>query len=160
LKLLSKDEKTFTFLIGKKERELMYAILRKYPMIIAAHFKDRHAGKDSKSGHDELIQEALAEQQKENKRQLEEMLAQPGRFAEEELGFRFALTHSEMEWLLQLLNDVRVGSWIQLGEPDGNSNIFGPEQKLTEQTIQLAWTMEMAGHFLSGLLEAYKTADS
>jgi hypothetical protein len=88
------------------------------------------------------------------------MLAQPGRFAEEELGFRFALTHSEMEWLLQLLNDVRVGSWIQLGEPDGNSNIFGPEQKLTEQTIQLAWTMEMAGLFVHEILEAITPAES
>jgi hypothetical protein len=123
-------------------------------------FIDPQAGMDYKSGHEDFLLEGVAEHHKENKRQLEEMLTQPGRFAEEELGFRFALTHSEMEWLLQLLNDVRVGSWIQLGEPDGNSNIFGPEQKLTEQTIQLAWTMEMAGHFLSGILEAYKTADS
>ena len=139
----------------------MSAILRRYPMVIAAHFKNRPAGKDTpRKPDDDLIQEALTEQQKENKRQMEEMLAQPGRFADDELGFRFALTHGEVEWLLQMFNDVRVGCWIQLGEPDSNSAYVPPDQKLNEQIVQLAWTMETAGLFLHELLEAISSADT
>ncbi len=139
----------------------MAAILRRYPMIVAAHFKNRPAGKESRKNPDEdLIQEALSDQQMENKRQLEELLTQPARFADDELGFRFALTHGEVEWLLQMFNDVRVGCWIQLGEPDVNSSYVPPDQKLNEQIVQLAWTMEMAGLFLHELLQAVSSADA
>jgi len=159
LKLLAKDDKSFTFLIGKREREMMTGILRRYPMIIANHFKNRWAGQ-SVHPTDELIQEALAEQQRENKKQLEEMLAQPGRFAEDEMGFRFSIAASEMEWLLQMFNDVRVGCCIQRGEPDPNKGHMPPEQKINEQTVQLAWTMEMAGLFVHEILEAITPAES
>jgi hypothetical protein len=61
-----------------------------------------------------LIEEALAEQRSENKRQLQAMLADPSRFTERDGGWQFAMSHSDLEWLLQVLNDIRVGSWIML----------------------------------------------
>ena len=57
---------------------------------------------------------------------------------------------------LQVLNDIRVGSWIQLGEPDPMSEMSQP---LNEQTMILAWTMEIAGLFQNSLLEAAHSAD-
>jgi len=83
---------------------------------------------------------------------LEELLGQSGRFSEDELGFRFHLAPGELEWVLQILNDVRVGSWVQLGEPDGDSPLL--DVNITEQSVQLAWTMEMAGLFEHELLKA------
>jgi hypothetical protein len=156
VKLANKDDKGFTFLVGKKERELMISLLRRYPVIIGAHFKDRPKRKKP-TKNEELLQEALDEQQKENRTQLEEMLAESGRFEEDELGFRFHLKAEEMEWLLQIFNDVRVGSWIQLGEPEVESGFAILEQRLDEQTVQMAWTMEMAGLFEHELLEAFGT---
>jgi hypothetical protein len=79
------------------------------------------------------------------------MLKQPERFQEIESGFRFALSAPEIEWLLQVLNDVRVGSWIGLGSPDTEK---GGKIPLTEETAPLLWVMEMAGSFEMVLLDA------
>jgi hypothetical protein len=53
--------------------------------------------------------------------------------------------------VLQVLNDIRVGSWVQLGEPNINTREL-PE--LSEQNMQYAWAIEMAGLFQHTLLEA------
>lgn len=156
MKLLKHDGSHLVFLIGKRERELLATLLRRYPVIIGAHYRSRHPAKTEEAKkNQELLEEALAEQQKENRRLVEQMLAESGRFKEAELGFTFSVTPSEAEWMLQVLNDVRVGSWIQLGEPDTSKTVL-PEA--TEQNVQLAWAMEVAGHFQHALLEAVSSS--
>lgn len=157
MKLIKRDDTHCSFLIGKREREMLFALLQRYPVMLGAHFHTRHPPKtvDAKKNQD-LLEEALAEQQRENRKQLEQMLAETGRFTENDLGFAFRLSHPEIEWLLQVLNDIRVGSWIQLGQPDPAAPEAPP---LTEQTMLLAWAMEIAGLFQSSLLEATRMAD-
>ena len=157
MKLLKRDETHSSFLIGKREREMLFALLQRYPVISSIHFHSKtQPGSDDAKKNQELLEEALAEQQRENRKQLEQMLKEAGRFTENELGYTFRLTPSEIEWLLQVLNDIRVGSWIQLGEPDPKSEMSQP---LNEQTMILAWTMEIAGLFQNSLLEAAHSAD-
>lgn len=152
MKLLERTDSAFTFLIGKRERELLTALLRRYPVLNTAHFRSREKSPTSSSDENQaLLEEALAEQQRENRRNLEEMLNQDGRFKENDFGFTFTLCPSELEWLLQVLNDIRVGSWVQLGQPDTNARLL-PE--LNEESMQLAWAVEMAGLFEHSLLEA------
>jgi hypothetical protein len=155
VKLVKREESQFVFSIGKRERELLEQVLHLYPAIPAAHFSKRHppASKNAKDAKqdDSLLEEALAEQQRENRRSLEQMLKEPGRFAEDEAGFSFALKHGELEWLLQVLNDIRVGSWIRLGEPSENE--IGALEP-TEENVQLAWALEIAGLFEHTLLAA------
>jgi len=130
----------------------MISLLKRYPVMVGAHFRARHPARTPETKkNQEVLEEALAEQQNENRRALEQMLNETGRFSENELGFAFKLSHSEVDWLLQVLNDVRVGSWIQLGEPDTNAKA---PPAATEENVQLAWAMEMAGHFQHILLEA------
>ena len=78
------------------------------------------------------------------------MLREPGRFAAGQNGLRFSLRAPQMEWLLQVLNDIRVGSWLILGSPDQ----AGKPIVLNEQTAPYFWSMEMSGYFQSALLEA------
>jgi hypothetical protein len=52
---------------------------------------------------------------------------------------------------LQVLNDVRVGSWIALGSPDTEQ---GEKILLTEETAPRVRSMEVAGAFEAVLLEA------
>jgi len=67
-----------------------------------------------------------------------------------ESGPRLSLSPSELEWLLKILNDVRVGSWIILGSPEQ-----GMEFKLlNEKTAPDFWAMEMSGQFQMRFLEA------
>ena len=77
------------------------------------------------------------------------MLNEPTRFRETDAGLRFTLMAPEMEWLLQVLNDVRVGSWLALGEPE---ELEIPEVNQTNAPYVLA--MESAGYFQSALLDA------
>lgn len=152
MKLIKREETHCSFLIGKREREMLFSVLQRYPVMLGAHFRKRNPPKtDEAKNNQELIEEALAEQQKENRKQLEQMLVESGRFVENDLGYTFRLSYSEIEWLLQVLNDIRVGSWIQLGEPDLSSASLPP---LNEQTILLAWAMEIAGLFQHALLVA------
>jgi hypothetical protein len=149
VKLLERSESAFTFLIGKRERELLAALLQRYPVLSTSHFRGK--SKETVDENQTLLEEALAEQQRENRRSLEEMLNQTGRFKENDFGFTFTLSASELEWLLQVLNDIRIGSWVQLGEPNTNAKQL-PE--LNEQSMQLAWAIEMAGLFEHSLVEA------
>lgn len=157
MKVIKREDTHCSFLIGKREREMLFSLLQRYPTISTVHFRTRNPSHSEESKQNqELLEEALADQQKENRRQLEQMLAEPGRFTANDLGYTFRLNSSEIEWLLQVLNDIRVGSWIQLGEPDPKSTASPP---LTEQTMLLAWAMEIAGLFQSALLEATQPAE-
>jgi hypothetical protein len=152
VKLLHRSESACTFLIGKRERDVFLGLLRRYPVLSGAHYRSRGGAKsDAARANQELLEEALAEQQRENRRNLEEMLAQPARFQESEFGYTFTLSAAELEWMLQILNDIRVGSWVQLGEP--NTNLPGFPQ-VNEQNIEVAWALEIAGNFEQSLLDA------
>ena len=157
MKVIKREETHCSFLIGKREREMLFSLLQRYPVVLSAHFKSRNPPKSEEAkNNQELLEDALAEQQKETRKQLEQMLAETGRFVEHEFGYTFRLSHSEIEWMLQMLNDVRIGSWIQLGEPNPDSPNTPP---LNEQTVMLAWAMEIAAFFQSSLLEATKPAE-
>jgi hypothetical protein len=99
-----------------------------------------------------LLNEALAEQRAENQRQLSSFLSDPLRLVpaskEGDDGFRLWLSPAEFEWLLQILNDVRVGSWIKLGSPEA------PKLVLNAETMPQVWAMEASGHFQMQLLAA------
>lgn len=157
MKVIKREEAHCLFLIGKREREMLFSLLQRYPVMLGAHFKTRNPPKtDESKKNQDLLEEALAEQQKENRREVEQMLAEAGRFVENDLGYTFRLSYSEIEWLLQVFNDIKVGSWIQLGEPDFSSAASPP---LNEQTILLAWAMEVAEGFQRALLDATHAAE-
>lgn len=157
MKLISRDEHRYLFLIGKVEREMFFSLLRRYPVLIAGHFRARHPPKtDEARKNQDLLEEALAEQQKENRKQVETLLGETGRFTETDFGHTFSLNHSEFEWLLQVLNDIRVGSWIQLGEPGPETEV---ELPVTEQNIQLTWARDLAELFQFSLLAAAGAAE-
>jgi hypothetical protein len=76
------------------------------------------------------------------------LLADPRRFQRTDTGFRLSLSRAEAEWVLQVLNDIRVGSWIILGSPEGEI------EGLDAKTASDFWAMEMAGYFETELLQA------
>lgn len=150
MKLLRADKDRFTFGIGKREKDLLFQILQLYPLIPPAH----HCLSQSDQGqaHEEnqrLLEEALAEHRRENRRQVLAMLNEPARFRETDSGIRFTLTASQVEWLLQVFNDVRVGSWLALGEPE---DLEIPE--VNQANVSYLLAMESAGYFESALLDA------
>ena len=152
MKLIQADKGRFVFHLGKREKRSLFEILKLYPLIPASCQRVSKSAKGAaQKASRQLLDEALAAQRRENKMQVLAMLNQPERFQQTESGFRLALSAPEMEWLLQILNDVRVGSWISLGSPDTERDEKIP---LTGETAPHLWVMEIAGCFEMALLDA------
>ena len=151
MKLLQSSKESLVFHLGKREKDILLAVLKRYPCIPSAHQPLSKSGKlPHPEANQRLLDEALAENRAGNKRQLRTFLADPRRLAENETGFRLSLSPSDLEWLLQILNDIRVGSWIILGSPEEKAEA----SLLNEKTAPHFWAMEMSGLFQMHLLEA------
>jgi hypothetical protein len=151
LKLVRTAKEKFVFHLGKREGRMLLAVLGRYPVVPSAYqplSKTSATGGNQADQH--LLDEALAEQRQENQRHLQALLNDKQRFKQVEKGCRLTLSGGDIEWLLQVLNDVRVGSWIILGAPEQDLWDF----ELNESTAPHAWAMEMAGAFQAVLLEA------
>ena len=137
----------FVFQLGNREKELLAKILSLYPRIPAAHQQLSKTGGLEESSQ-QLLDEALAEQRRENRKQLDALLADPDRLKPGPHGWVLSLSPAELDQLLQILNDVRVGSWVHIGSPDPHLEVL--DKKLAPHF----WAMEMAGYFQMRFLEA------
>jgi hypothetical protein len=150
MRLLRSGKSRHVFHLGRREKQLLLEIAALYPLVPATHHRLSKRPGGSQSGENQhLLEEALAEQRQENRRQLLAMLQDTQRFRETKTGFELKLTPSEIEWLLQVFNDVRVGSWLALGEPEP-----GDEPVITEENVKYLLAMQLCGFFESVLLAA------
>lgn len=156
MKLLRVTKGNFLFQLGKREKHLLLQVLHLYPRIPPATFRlSKSSRLPDAEANQRLLEESLAEQRAENRKILQAFVTDPRRFTDAEAGVRLSLSPSELEWLLQILNDVRVGSWIILGSPEQ-----GVEFKLlNEKTAPDFWAMEMSGQFQMRFLEAIEKRD-
>jgi hypothetical protein len=99
----------------------------------------------------QLLDEAIASQRDLVRRQLVLMFEDPAKFCQHEKAAHLRLTEGEVEFLLQALNDIRVGNWIQLGSPEELPDPFETE----ESKAPHAWAMEAAGFFQSQILDVF-----
>lgn len=152
MNFLQFDGTNFVFEIGAREKHLLFEVLKHYPMVPSSHHRITRNTEEAKmKSMQTLLEDAMAERRQETNKHLQAMLKDEARFKAAKSGFRFSLTPQQAEWLLEALNDVRVGSWIILGEPD--------EEKLksvnpTETNAHYLWAMELCAYFQANLLAA------
>jgi hypothetical protein len=150
VRLLRLENDRYVFRLGKGEMELLALVLGLYPVIPAGHQAISKSSPIANKSNQRLLDEALAEQRTENKKLVASFLADTKRFHETETSARLTMTAGEVEWLLQVLNDVHVGSWILLGSPGDDSLDLIP----TEKNARLIGAVELARWFQSDLLSA------
>jgi hypothetical protein len=154
--LIRTDQHGLAFQLGSREKQLLLDVVQLYPLVPASHHRLSQANQSAKPDENQrLLDEALAEQRAENRRQVQALLAAPRRFRATKSGVEFRLAHGEVDWLLQVLNDVRVGGWLALGEPEP-----GEVPKVTEQNVKHHFAMEASGLFESALLAALGVSES
>jgi len=135
--------------LGRREKVLLIKVLELYPLVPSSYQQlSRAGGVKDKEASQRLLDEALAEQREDNKRRLRQFLEDPKTFEQGESDCRMYLDQSDLEWLLQILNDVRVGSWITLGSPEIKPSM------LNTKTASQFWVMEIAGFLEASLLNA------
>jgi hypothetical protein len=151
VKFLKADKGKCHFQMAAREKKLLFQVLRLYPLIPANY--QRLSATEDKPEDQELLEEALAEQRAQNRKQALAMIKARSRFRKNKKGWRFSMPATRMEWLLQVLNDVRVGSWLALGSPEGPEKMFAA---LNTNSAPYFWTMEIAGRFQAAMLEALR----
>lgn len=147
------NELAVVFEMHPREQQLLEFLLSAYPAVPQTYQAgSAKPGEEHAAECERLLQEALATQRDANKRQLEKWLAAPGRFAKAgKAAVRFTLERVDAEWFLQVLNDVRVGMWLRLGEPEsGQIN----EENVTPEQLPQWLAMEMSAYFQMNVLEA------
>jgi hypothetical protein len=152
VKLIRTKREKLVFEISLPEKRLLFEVLKLYPLISATHHRLSKTARSAK--HDEnqrLLEESLAAQREENRKNVRAMLDKPGHFQAAASGFRLTLSGPEIEWLLQVFNDVRVGSWIALGSPDPEQ---GKKIVFNEKILPHFRAMELAGAFETVFLDA------
>jgi hypothetical protein len=147
VKLIRTNKSRVVFGLGHHEKRLLLAVLRLYPQIPPA-YQPLARSAPAEASSQQLLDEALAEHRAETKQQLNCLLTDPKKLAEAEFGWELSLSSAEVEWLLQALNDIRVGSWAVLGSPE---DCAAP---VNEATLPHLWAMKMAGGFQMEMLEA------
>ena len=151
MKLIRTTSAAALYYLNPTELRLLDGVLKKFP------FTDSAAGQISRTGNDpqtaergRLLHEALAEHRRELTRSARTLLA-PEKLKPLNKGHLLTLTLEEREILLQILNDVRVGCWRSLGQPE---TLEPPTPTLTDQ--EFAWynLMHVAGYFEDCLIHA------
>ncbi len=149
MNVIRSSEGGIQFRLGGREKQALLGLLKRYPCLPAAHQPlSKAGGLPGQEANQALLDEALAEQRRENRRQLEALLADPQRLQQEEAGWRLSLSRSDLEWLLQVLNDICVGSWVLLGCPEE-----GPA-RVNAANVRHYWAMEMSRLFQVQILGA------
>jgi hypothetical protein len=149
VKLIPSDRAPFAFQLDAQEKHLLQQVLGLYPRIPAAHH--RLSRSEERPEDQQLLESALAAQRQELQKHVRALLRNKNTFCDQPPGCLLSLKAGEMEWLLQALNDVRVGSWLALGSPD---NLPQAGAALTQKTAPHFLAMEIAGHFQMAFLTA------
>lgn len=153
MKLIEAKDGQFVFHFAKRERLLLTHVLRLYPVGSGAIAPLSKSGDEQKlAEHEAALAEALAENRAEQKRLVDAFLGEEGRFDEDNRGYRLRLSVGQVRWLLQVLNEVRVGRWVQLGRPPELAALVMAGQ------VEPVAEMEICAFFQTQLLAALASA--
>ena len=147
----SREQDKIVCQMGRREKDLFLELLSLYPRTPPA---PRALSKNSvlpdAEASQRMLDEALAEQRVQNRQLLQQLMLDLARFQVRPTGMKLVLSEADTEWLLQVLNDIRVGSWVILGSPEDPHAL----DELTEETVPSVWAMDMSGYFQMHLLKA------
>lgn len=134
-----------------EEEGVLRHVLAMYPVVPAGYHPMTREGDEAEFAEDrEMLRELADDHTASNAQRLHRFFYE-GPIHREEERVTIELTNEDAHWMLELLNDVRVGNWIQLGSPDEKEELV---EELDGDSAHRLWAMEMAGLFQSLLLNA------
>ncbi|MSU40445.1 MAG: hypothetical protein EXS22_03305 [Pedosphaera sp.] len=145
-----------------QEKMLMLAVLPRYPLLPPEFHRltkdEAHAAKLNHAS--QLLVEAHDKQRQQHRQAVQTFLEDASRFTEDEDGALLSLGDDEVEWLLQVLNDIRMGSWARLGYPqqreDGH---YQSVENLSKKNALDMLSIELCGALQQQLLEILHPTD-
>ena len=149
MKLLRELRDGWEYELNPQEAACLRMLVGEFPFTPAlpARITRTESGRKA-AKREQLLNKSLAEHRGELKRQATKLIAS-GRLKAGQAGWRLSLNLEEREILLQLLNDIRVGSWRALGEPDTLETELPPASGKAQRFYSL---VQLAGFFEVKLL--------
>lgn len=151
MKLVRQNKHGEKYQLNQQEADCLRSLLQQFPITanVPAQISKTDANPETVE-REKLLNESLAEHRKELKERATNLLAAK-RLKEVEKGYLLRLNPEEHEILLQILNDIRVGSWRVLGEPEDLDQKPPPQ---SERELFFYNLMNVAGYFEAALLHA------
>jgi hypothetical protein len=150
MKRIRSTQEYQVFQLSAQERRLLLEVLKLYPLIPDSHASLNKAGDaEAVAEHQAFLREALAEQRKHHQHQLKTLLSDPQWFTRSAHGYQLTLNDAQQEWLLQVLNDIRVGSWLKLGEPEEKDR---RKLILNEENVRYVMAMDLCAMFQMAIM--------
>jgi hypothetical protein len=148
MKLLRQSRNGWQYQLHANEATILRDLVRKFPFTPPDPARISRGVRDARTAErEELLAEALAGHRDELKRLAVDLLAE-AHWKQSTRGQLLTLSGESREILLQILNDIRLGCWHALGEPE---TLKPPP--LTKQELGFRNLMDLAGYFESNLLE-------
>ena len=155
MKLVRVDQDQFHFELGQEEQIYLYHLLFQYPLVPAGYQAiSRQREAKTLVENQQLLEETLQERRVANRKQIVELLNQQGRFQTDEEGkiVKVTFTRGEIEWLLQICNDIRIGSWLALGSPElDERNLLYQDPAKVRYVINIEIAGQFEVHFIHAL---------
>lgn len=149
MRLIEQDDNQFTFELSDQQKLLFERILKDYPIAQNSHHSISKSSETVElPDQQQLLEEALAENRAEMKRKVGNFLRDPRRFEETEQGWRVSILARQVDWLLQVLNEIRISSWHRLNCPEHE------DLELLREDPESFLRMKLCGQFQTVLLWA------
>ena len=134
----------YSFEFNLREKQMLFQVLGLYPLVPVAHHRLSRWVAEPNKENQAWLEESLAAHREETRQKVRQLMTNPGNFPAKGGGFRWTAARADLEWMLQVLNDVRVGSWLALGSPE----LETARQAAPKQEDLKHWViMDLAGGF-------------
>ena len=137
--------------LTQRDGEVLGDLLSLYPIKASTYYR-LSKQKDPRADH-KLLDQILSEKKAESKRRLATFISELKRLPAHNGKIRLHLDRVQIDWLLQVLNELRVGSWFALGSPDEK---HGEAPQITERTAAYFCALRLTDYFQSNLLQALR----
>lgn len=153
MRLKETNQDHWQYSLTDLERNILEAILERYPVLDPGYQQiSRYLDSEETRETQELLEECMSDQQKESRNFVNQILMEGSRklFEVCDHNWELHLSSEEKESLLQILNDIRVGFWLELGSPEETAP--SPSEELTPEQESKWALFQFTGYFQSNLL--------
>ncbi|HIG31106.1 MAG TPA: hypothetical protein EYQ50_26205 [Verrucomicrobiales bacterium] len=151
MKLVDQKGNQYFFELSTEERSVLFDIVGLYPLSPSPRYGINRTISDNDGDTNEdqaLLEEALMDYRMEQRQRIHKLFNQnesSDNWQQTKSGYRLELSRVEVEWLLQVLNDIRVGSWYALGCPEDHKKPSLDES--TQSLLPYHWSMDACCYF-------------
>ena len=149
MKLLKHNKDEWQYELNRSEGDCLQSLLKQFP--ITKGFPNKISRTDPNPEtveREKLLNESMAHHREQLKK-LAGNLISADKIKASQNGWRLSISPEERETLFQILNDIRVGCWRVLGEPENLESKTSPP---SDKELMFYNLMNLAGYFEHKLL--------